>query len=379
MAGPDTGSVQRKTTSPGRRPTIPKSSSTQQSAPALIPYSVPMSQQRTGNPLVHQANIPMSVPLIGTGLFNVRSLDFPRDLAPVVMQSQSAPTLPEQSRMYYQGDRGKPAPPPLAEQLKPPAKRKLSQTEMEQHRTQDRTGGSGGAQIPPYPHPNFPHVDLTKGAPMFHPQHPYWAQVACREPLGRPSNLDAYAASAFQTYHGTANKQMPPERVPLPPNLPNVAWGSYAEALQERYSHKMAKQGLCRTAPGCPENLDKQRADELQAALAANRDQAQKMCAREEIVLHKAEKARPGVRPLQIPMTMQGIGKHQPPLHTAQGPQPVVPTVPGAPAAKYNTCGFCGQHARYMCSGCQNIWYCGAQCQRSNWVNHAQVCGGPST
>lgn len=43
---------------------------------------------------------------------------------------------------------------------------------------------------------------------------------------------------------------------------------------------------------------------------------------------------------------------------------------------KYNThCAFCDKRfPKYKCTGCNKVYYCTSQCQKSHWKNHKQEC-----
>lgn len=55
--------------------------------------------------------------------------------------------------------------------------------------------------------------------------------------------------------------------------------------------------------------------------------------------------------------------------HMASNPQKSQPA-----KEEFSKCALCGKYAQFLCSGCQSVWYCGPQCQKSNWNNHSSHC-----
>lgn len=370
MTPSSVGSGPRKPSPDGGPSLVSRSSPAQQGTPGLVPYPVQIPPARPAHSLAPHASIPMSVPLIGTGLFNVRSLDVPRDLSPASLQAQNASPASEHNRQPYAGNRGKIAPAPPTDPPKHPVKRKPSQPELER-RPQDLPNGAAmsGAQHPAYPKQSA--GEFSK-APVLQPQHPQWQQSKGqgRELPGVPPNFQHVSGSAFQSYHAFPHSRFPLEGYPLPPNLPNVAWNSYAEALQERYALQLAKQGLYRVGRAT-DMQERQRVEDVQTALTASRER-QKRLEKEDYAHHQVhQESQPPPRLNAAPAAQPGIPRQEPQPHPQQRAQ-----VAPATANKLNSCGFCGQYAMYMCSGCQNIWYCGPQCQKNNWVNHSHMCQG---
>ena len=95
--------------------------------------------------------------------------------------------------------------------------------------------------------------------------------------------------------------------------------------------------------------------------------------------------------PVPISPTDQLISVHNPspvsvPVPTKQASIPnqvfgqrMKPRLSSAPLQKSKSksvriCSRCGNEATYLCSGCQQEWYCGRDCQLKSWDSHSENC-----
>ncbi|XP_049519853.1 uncharacterized protein LOC119445029 isoform X2 [Dermacentor silvarum] len=373
------GGGQQKTSSPSLSSPLVKTSSGHQAVPGLIPYPLPHPPQQTRPPLSlpPHANIPLNMPIIGAGMFNMRNVELQRDFAPMMgTQPLNSPMVPGYGRPYYPLDRSKhPIQHPM-EPPKPAVKRKYSPgsaASLPQANGEMRSTSQRPAMAPTGQRQREP----EKVTAPLSQEHAQWLHaMKSRESQGAPPGYPTGVQSAFQTYNSFPTRRVLPEDLPLNPAMSNAAWSNYAEGLHEQYALQMAKHGLY---PGHPawSGLEKQqqRSSDTTNAAMLGREPPAKRPSREEPVMQQMSKDRHMMRPGDKPVAhAASLGSQAPPQEQALSAQPT--QAPQNPQSKNNTCVMCGQHAQFMCSGCQNIWYCGPQCQRSHWVNHSNVCMG---
>lgn len=377
-SGSSGGSGQQKPSPPSLSSPLAKTSPAHQPVPGLIPYPLSHPQQtRQQLPLPPHANIPLSMPLMGAGMFNMRNMELQRDFGPMMAQPHSSPMVPGYGRPYYPLERAKhPTLHPM-EAPKPPAKRKYSPaaTGLPQANG-DMRASSQRPTMAPAGHRQREPEKVT--APLSQ-EHRQWLQaMKSRETAGEPPGYPAGVQSAFQTYNFFPNRRMLPEDLPLNPAMTNAAWSNYAEGLHEQYALQVAKQSMYPTHPAWGGLEKQQRSGEAAGAAMLGREPPAKRLSREEPVIQQVAKdrlatMRPGEKPAAHAAS---LGCQAAPHEQALQSQSTQPSQ--SPQGKNNTCVMCGQHAQFMCSGCQNVWYCGPNCQRSHWVNHSNVCMGTS-
>nr|XP_050048603.1 uncharacterized protein LOC126545022 isoform X1 [Dermacentor andersoni]XP_054917779.1 uncharacterized protein LOC126545022 isoform X1 [Dermacentor andersoni] len=373
------GVGQQKTSPPSLSSPLAKTSPGNQAVPGLIPYPLPHPPQQTRPPLSlpPHANIPLNMPLIGAGMFNMRNMELQRDFAPMMAtQPLNSPMVPGYGRPYYPLDRSKhPIQHPM-EPPKPAVKRKYSPSSaasLPQANGEMRSTSQRPAMAPTGQRQREP----EKVTAPLSQEHAQWLHaMKARESQGAPPAYPASVQSAFQSYSSFPNRRVLPEDLPLNPTMSNATWSNYAEGLHEQYAFQMAKHGLY---PGHPawSGLEKQqqRSSDVTSAAMLGREPPAKRPSREEPVMQQMSKDRHMMRPVDKPVAhAASLGSQAPPQEQALPAQAT--QVPQNPQGKSSTCVMCGQHAQFMCSGCQNIWYCGPQCQRSHWVNHSNVCMG---
>lgn len=374
------GSGQQKTSPPALSSPLAKTSPGHPAVPGLIPYplSHPPQQARPPLSLASHPNIPLNMPIMGAGMFNMRNMELQRDFSPMLgSQPLNSPLVPGYGRPYYPLDRNKHPSLHHMEAAKPAVKRKYSPgsaPSLPQSNGEMRSTSSQRSTMVPTGQRQRESEKVT--APLSQ-EHAQWLHaMKSREAQGAPPGYPTGVQSAFQTYGSFPNRRVLPEDLPLNPAMSNAAWSNYAEGLHGQYALQMAKHGLY---PGHPtwsgsEKQQQQRAGEAEGAAMLGREPPAKRPSREEPVIHQMSKDRHMMRPGDKPVAHAALLASQgPPQEQALSAQ--VPPVPQNPQSK-NTCVMCGQLAQYMCSGCQNIWYCGPQCQRNHWVSHSNVCMG---
>ncbi|KAH8038998.1 hypothetical protein HPB51_004676 [Rhipicephalus microplus] len=341
------GSGQQKTSPPALSSPLAKTSPGHPAVPGLIPYplSHPPQQARPPLSLASHPNIPLNMPIMGAGMFNMRNMELQRDFSPMLgPQPLNSPLVPGYGRPYYSLDRNKHPSLHHMEAAKPAVKRKYSPgsaPSLPQSNGEMRSTSSQRSTMVPTGQRQRESEKVT--APLSQ-EHAQWLHaMKSREAQGAPPGYPTGVQSAFQTYGSFPNRRVLPEDLPLNPAMSNAAWSNYAEGLHGQYALQMAKHGLY---PGHPtwsgsEKQQQQRVGEAEGAAMLGREPPAKRPSREEPVIHQMSKDRHMMRP---------------------GDKPA-PPVPQNPQSKNNTCVMCGQLAQYMCSGCQNIWYCGPQCQ----------------
>ncbi|KAK8768184.1 hypothetical protein V5799_015351 [Amblyomma americanum] len=374
-SGSSGGSGQQKPSPPSLSSPLAKTSPAHQPVPGLIPYQLSHPQQtRQPLPLPPHANIALNMPLIGAGMFNMRNMELQRDFGPMMAQPHNAAMVPGYGRPYYPLERAKhPTLHPM-EAPKPPVKRKYSPAGAGLPQANgDMRASAQRATMAPAGHRQREPEKVT--APLSQ-EHRQWLQaVKSRETAGEPPGYPAGVQSAFQTYNFFPNRRILPEDLPLSPAMTNAAWSNYTEGIHEQYALQMAKQSLYPNHPAWGGLEKQQRSSEAAAAAMLGREAPAKRLSREEPVMHQMAKERLTMRPGEKPPAHTApLGSQAPPHEQALPSQPAQPSQ--STQSKNNTCVMCGQHAQFMCSGCQNIWYCGPNCQRTHWVNHSSVCMG---
>nr|XP_037269449.1 LOW QUALITY PROTEIN: uncharacterized protein LOC119161190 [Rhipicephalus microplus] len=375
------GSGQQKTSPPALSSPLAKTSPGHPAVPGLIPYplSHPPQQARPPLSLASHPNIPLNMPIMGAGMFNMRNMELQRDFSPMLgPQPLNSPLVPGYGRPYYSLDRNKHPSLHHMEAAKPAVKRKYSPgsaPSLPQSNGEMRSTSSQRSTMVPTGQRQRESEKVT--APLSQ-EHAQWLHaMKSREAQGAPPGYPTGVQSAFQTYGSFPNRRVLPEDLPLNPAMSNAAWSNYAEGLHGQYALQMAKHGLY---PGHPtwsgsEKQQQQRVGEAEGAAMLGREPPAKRPSREEPVIHQMSKDRHMMRPGDKPVAHAALLASQaPPQEQALSAQ--APPVPQNPQSKNNTCVMCGQLAQYMCSGCQNIWYCGPQCQRNHWVSHSNVCMG---
>ncbi|KAH6932289.1 hypothetical protein HPB50_004349 [Hyalomma asiaticum] len=350
-----------------------------QAVPGLIPYPLPHPPQQTRPPLslASHANIPLNMPLMGAGMFSMRNMELQRDFGPMLgSQPLNSSLIPGYGRPYYPLDRSKhPTLHPM-EAPKPALKRKYSAGSVPSL-PQSNGEMRSASQRPTMTSTGQRQREPEKVTAPLSQEHMQWLHaMKSREAQVAQPGYPAGVQSAFQTYGSFPNRRVLPEDLPLNPAMSNAAWSNYAEGLHEQYALQMAKHGLY---PGHPawsgSDKQQQRSGDAAGAAMLGRELPAKRPSREEPVIHQMPKDRHMMRPGDKPVAhAASLGSQAPPQEQALSAQSL--QAPQNPPSKNNTCVLCGQHAQFMCSGCQNIWYCGPQCQRNHWVSHSSVCMG---
>lgn len=376
------GGGQQKASPPALSSPLAKTSPGHQAVPGLIPYPLSHPPQHTRPPLslASHANIPLNMPIMGAGIFNMRNMELQREFAPMLAsQPLNSPLMPGYGRPYYPLDRSKhPSLHPM-EAPKPAAKRKYSPGSAPSLPQSNGEMRSTTSQRPTMAPTGQRQREPEKVTASLSQEHAQWLHaMKSREAQGAPPGYPVGVQSAFQTYGSFPNRRVLPEDLPLNPAMSNAAWSNYTEGLHEQYALQMAKHGFYPGQPawsGSEKQQQQQRGGEAASAAMLGREPPAKKPSREQPVIHQMSKERHMMRPDDKPVThAASLTSQAPPQEQALSAQAL--QAPQNPQSKNNTCVMCGQHAQFMCSGCQNIWYCGPQCQRNHWVNHSSVCMG---
>ncbi|XP_064460117.1 uncharacterized protein LOC135370325 isoform X2 [Ornithodoros turicata] len=328
------------------------------------------SPPTTAIPVMSAANIPVAVPLIGRGMLNVRSIDIPREIPPVVLHENAAPPGSE-NRSYYTSGYHRRASPTVPQN--PQVKRAHSATDVQKQQEESRR-----MPAPPQPPPTIQRpFPQRAGKPSPVPAETRSVPLTFKE--GHRPDLAAYYGQQnypLAYYYGGAKTA---EHLPYPgvqtyggavahgttgashqaAGYPTV-WRDYGVAVRGKFTH-----------PTAPDQKERPMDPNSHRGVGADAKSSSRP-SDEERAFYEQELARDVARMASNALTREAAyGTHQErsQRYAPQNPQKTQPA-----KEEPSKCALCGKYAQYLCSGCQSVWYCGQQCQKSNWSNHSSQC-----
>lgn len=349
--------------------------------PGLVPHYPVHPPPNSTIPVMPPANIPMTVPLLGRGLFNVRSIDIPRDISQVMVHGNTLHPGQER-RPDFHADQRQQLTGHQNTHRSAPVKRAHPADDVDAGK-QDGSCATAGGSVTVQHHTvqrPLPHR-ASKPPPPPEPRNIQWPMKENYRP-----DIAAYynhPSFPFQAYYpgktveancihhtGVQHNAVQHSGVPRTNFGYFQPYGDYGAGMHEKFSHHPSQPNVSQ------EHRESGNNTEQNSKKTVGVDNGpSKRCSGEEQMFYLHGRPIPrDVAPVRNPAVHPGRYETDQSRNQRQVPQG--PHQPQATKEESSKCARCGKYAHYLCSGCQSTWYCGQQCQRSNWTEHSAQCRG---